>query len=499
MSNHLADIAAAHLEGIDLSYRAPDLPYDIRERLPEPILDRHPDWLDLYWRAWSIAYDQVSEPTPGSGLVPFCDAAFSKNLFQWDTCFMMQFLRYAHEPFEGYGSLDNFYLKQHDDGFICREIDSVSGDDFWPRSHLSSVNPPLFADAEWALYCVTADVERLAAVFEPLCRYDAWLNENRRVTDGIGFWTTALGSGMDNSPRAHAMGGQDVHEPYGYTWMCMTAQQALAAHRLSCIAQVLGETNRARQFSAQFERLRRYVVEQFWDDDSGCYVDVMPNGALSRVLTPAMCWPLLLDGHPEARGRRVVSALLDESKFWRSHAPSSLSVDHPLYDETGDYWRGSVWPPMVYLAARAMRACGERNSARRLAQRHLENLSAVFGQTGTFWENYRAESADPGVIARPEFVGWTGCGPIAMLLEDIIGIEVSAPDRLVTWNLDTTQRSGVRRLPVGKDQVDLEFDPECGQLSVGASGAIDVEIIQGSDRQRFIGVKGRRDISLAQR
>ena len=74
-------VPEAHRSGIDMSYRAPDLPASVRSRLPRPWLPGRPDWIELYWRAWSIAHDKIRQPVPRSGLVPFCDAAFSENLF----------------------------------------------------------------------------------------------------------------------------------------------------------------------------------------------------------------------------------------------------------------------------------------------------------------------------------------------------------------------------------------------------------------------------------
>ena len=137
-----AGIPEAHLRGIDLSYRAPDLDAEQRAALPQPVLDARPDWLALYWRSWAIAFNKVRYPNTQSGLVPFVDEGFSENIFQWDTCFMLTFLRYATHAMPVYGTLDNFYRKQHEDGFICREINEITGADFWPKDHPSGVNPP---------------------------------------------------------------------------------------------------------------------------------------------------------------------------------------------------------------------------------------------------------------------------------------------------------------------------------------------------------------------
>ena len=497
MSNDIAEIAKAHVDGIDLSYRAPDLPREVRGLLPAPVLEGREDWLVLYWRAWSIAYDQVTEPSPASGLVRYCDAAFSQNIFQWDTCFMERFLRYAPKEFCAYGSLDNFYRKQHADGFICREIDAVTGKDFWEVSHGSSINPPLFSDAEWSLYQLTGDTARLEQVIEPLRRYHEWTNRNRRADDGIGYWTTALGSGMDNSPRALDLGGDDAHLSYGYVWMCMTAQQALSARRIGQIAGEIGRADLQQAFASEFETLTDYVFATFWDEARGVYSDLGPDGLVSRVLTPAMCWPLLLAGHDEARSRRVTDVLTDESLFWRQHAISSLSADHELFDPDGHYWCGSVWPPMVYLAARAMQAAGHHEIAREISENHLVNLADVYSSSQTFWENYAPDDAKPGAISRPEFVGWTGCGPIALLIEAILGFSVSAPRRTVTWRMQNLRRHGIERLPMGEDRLTLIYEPDSQTLQIESQSPFDLIVVRSGAERSFQQVCGRQSISLS--
>ena len=52
---------------------------------------------------------------------PFVDAAFSDNIFLWDSCFIVAFAKYHMEELPVYQALDNFYDRIEEDGFICRE------------------------------------------------------------------------------------------------------------------------------------------------------------------------------------------------------------------------------------------------------------------------------------------------------------------------------------------------------------------------------------------
>ena len=69
------------------------------------------------------AFKNLRKPTPANGFVSdFIDTAFNGCIFMWDSAFILMFAKYARQIFHFQGTLDNFYGKQHADGFICREI-----------------------------------------------------------------------------------------------------------------------------------------------------------------------------------------------------------------------------------------------------------------------------------------------------------------------------------------------------------------------------------------
>ena len=56
-----------------------------------------------------------------------------------------------------------------------------------------------------------------------------------------------------------------------------------------------------------------------------------------------------------------------------------------------------------------------------------------------------------GVAAtvKPDFVGWGGIGPIALLIENVIGIQPDSIDREITWHMTRTDRHGLNNLWLG--------------------------------------------------
>jgi glycogen debranching enzyme len=177
-----------------------------------------------------------------------------------------------------------------------------------------------------------------------------------------------------------------------------------------------------------------------------------------------------------------VAHLDDPRAFKRPHRVPSLAADQAGYDARGGYWRGSVWAPTNYMVLRGLTAVGRDALAHEIARNHLDNVVAVFERTGTLYENYAPESAAPGAPAKPDFVGWTGLPPIAVLLEYVFGLRPDAPARRLLWDVRLTDAHGVRRYPFGRDvSLDLRCDARRSpqdrpRIEAQATGPVDLEV-----------------------
>jgi hypothetical protein len=149
--------------------------------LPSPILDDNPEWINLYWKTWELAFAHYKNPPKGSPFVSaYIDEAFAPNIFQWDTFFMIMFARYANHIFPAIQSLDNFYCRQYENGYICREIVESTGEDFVYERRDNTVNPPLFSWAEMENFNITGDKSRFESVLPVLEKYAEWLEKYRK-------------------------------------------------------------------------------------------------------------------------------------------------------------------------------------------------------------------------------------------------------------------------------------------------------------------------------
>ncbi len=416
---------------------------DSKKLLPSPVLDGSPELVKLYWATWEMAFKHIKKPLPASGFVSnYLDESFSPNIFQWDTIFMVMFARYGYQVFPAIDSLDNFYAHQHADGFICREVRESNGADYHQEKESESVNPPLFSWAEMENYRVTGDKARLELVLPALEHYTAWLETARKRKDTAHnlYWNNGLGSGMDNTPRK------------GSGWVDMSSQMVMQYNDLADISAELGRPDQAAQYRARAEEIGERINKWMWNEADGLYYDVDDQGNQVKWKTAACFWPMPAGITSPAQEERLIANLKNPDTFWRKNVFPTLAADQKHYDPTGGYWKGGVWAPTNYAIIRGLSLRGYNDFAGEAAERYLGRIYQVYRQTGTVWELYAPDRDAPGsgtlgekgpYQARPDFVGWTGLGPIAMLIENIIGLRADAPHNRLVWRLDRTDRFGM--------------------------------------------------------
>jgi glycogen debranching enzyme len=439
--------------------------------LPQPFWEGHEDVIGCYRGAWRLAFANLRRPEPGSGFVAsFIDTAFNDCLFMWDSAFILLFARYGRRAFDFQRTLDNLYASQHPDGFICREISTLDGGDRFERFDAASTGPNVMPWTEWEHYSDTADRDRLARVFPVLVAYHRWLRRHRTWRDGT-YWTSGLGTGMDNQPRIpqRLVGEDGWPERLTYhghaVWIDTCLQQVLSADLLLLMAEAVGRLEEVADLREERDGLSLTVNERLWNEETAFYHDELADGAPSEVRTIGAYWALLAGVVPQERVASFVGHLEDPQGFGRPHRVPSLPADHPEYDSGGGYWLGGVWPPTNYMILRGLDRAGYHNLAHEISREDLDNVVRVFEDTETLWENYAPERAAPGNRAKSDFVGWSGLAPIAGLFEYVFGLRADAPSERLLWDVRLLEAHGVRSYPFGREGV---LDLSCAARSCAA-------------------------------
>jgi glycogen debranching enzyme len=139
----------------------------------------------------------------------------------------------------------------------------------------------------------------------------------------------------------------------------------------------------------------------------------------------------------------------------------TLSVDDPNYSPEGHYWIGGVWAPTNYMITRGLERAGEGDLAHEIAMKYLHGLAKVYREEEppSLWEAYAPELNGPAKrpydeeLVKFDFVGWSAIGPIAMLIENVMGIVPDMANNEISWELRLTERHGVEELHLGETTV----------------------------------------------
>jgi hypothetical protein len=437
------------------------------DRFPQPFVTGRPEYAQLYRFAWEQALRNIRET---NGVVHMDTAWDPARNYQWvwDLSFVGLFCRYASPSVPALAAFDQFYAFQREDGYIAMCYDFDTGTDVWPER----INPPLFAWVEWEYYRTTGDASRLLRVVDPIERLMDWIDRNRRVAVGqyrkfvicmdpdiedppeaMLYWFNDGGaSGMDDTPRMPRF----PEAGRFFAWVDLSAQMALSFRSLSSIHKALGNAARAAEWNRRATELSALINQELWCERTRFFHDLSLPANFVGHKTVASFWTILAGVCDESRLSAMVDHLLDPREFNRPVPVPSLSADDCNYTEGGVYWRGGVWASTNYMITRGLMRSGQGQVAHDLAVRYLDVLWDTYQkiEPHTLWESYAPEKPEPGLAAytlirvKPHFVGWTGIGPIAMLIENVLGLDWDAPSGKMVWDVRLTAEHGIRQFRV---------------------------------------------------
>lgn len=440
------------------------------------------DLVELYEKTWEIAAGRVRKGPDGLPASPYLDEnCYEDQIWIWDACFMVMFSKYAPAAYPGKQTLDNLYWPLHE------------GKPTPLRIHLRD-NPPLFAWVEHDNFTFTGDKEHINYVLEEkkfLQRHfeyfdtiafkntDTSISPNSIVRKVIkdntgnikGYSWNGGGSGMDNTPRGRDAGGY-----YQVMWIDAISQQALSALYISRLCSLQGQKEESKKWINKYNALKKIINDNYWDEKDGYYYDIAVNdGTPCRIKTPASFWAMLAEIPNEKQAERMVKYLKSADYLGGKYPWTSLARDDKDHNSaTGDYWRGGVWLPIVYMGTKALEKYGYYELADELAERvvrqQLRTYHAVTPHT--IWECYSPSADEPsteyGNRVRQEFCGWSALGPISLFIENIMGFrEVNTLQKTVKWNLKAKNGThGITNLKFGTVATDIVYNSDTKTVNV---------------------------------
>jgi hypothetical protein len=98
-------------------------------------------------------------------------------------------------------------------------------------------------------------------------------------------------------------------------------------------------------------------------------------------------------------------------------------------------------------------------------------------------------------------VGWTGLGPVSILIENVLGFRVNGVDRTLTYDLRRVDRHGIERLRMAGITTSIitgnrSANPKRARLTVTSDKAYTLKIIFNGETSEHAITPGTRTIRL---
>ncbi|KAF8311557.1 glycoside hydrolase family 63 protein [Clavulina sp. PMI_390] len=273
------------------------------------------------------------------------------------------------------------------------------------RAYLRSIYPALRRHYDWFRRTQRGQIKQWGRRASSRTEAYRWRG---RTEDHV------LTSGLDDYPRAKPPHVGELHIDL-ISWM------AFFTRTMRGIAEFAGEVEDEANYKEIEAAILQNIEDLHWSEEHNMYCDasvdeddesyhVCHKGYIS--IFPFMLGLLQPDS---PRLGAILDMIRNPDELWSPYGIRSLSLDHPLFGQGEDYWRGPIWMQMNYLVLSALYKNYIPNPGPHQAQAKkiydelrmniIQNVYKEYARTGYVWEQYDSKTGE-GRRSHP-FTGWT--------------------------------------------------------------------------------------------
>lgn len=411
------------------------------------IYDKTWNWLSEYW----INTETGEQDSEGLFVYPVNGKYI---LDQLETIFSSFFLVYSNRNYPASKNIDYFYARQEENGAIRWKYDATTNSPVIDKKNPEGIGLPLFAWAEFNLYHKSANKRRIKEVMPVLQKYMEWIDRTFKQQNGL-YSVPHECSTMFNSPRKGSFYPVDFN-------CCMAINMA----HMSALGDILNDKDLSFQYKKMYFSLKTRINSLMWDVESGFYYDLDKNEQRLSQKTIAGFWPLLAELPNADRADTLIAHLSNPKTFGTDHPFPTLSADSPDFKENGEGFKGSVLAPFNFMVIKGLEKYQRYAFARECSIRHLyyilEALSpADSKRKGDLYEAYLPCQEGPATcrsekdFPRKRFLHFTGLSTVALMIENVIGLNISLPRKTVDWIIPNLEIMGIEKLSLKRNLITI--------------------------------------------
>ena len=272
---------------------------------------------------------------------------------------------------------------------------------------------PVMSWAVWSIYQRTKDKEWLHRIYPTLRGYVNFWSKYHSSDRGLCKYFNAGQIGDNDARFDPIMKGEGNQPLYGFESPDLNSFLVMEMKCLSALAKELNLSKEAKEWNDKAAQLSQKIIDAMYFPDEAMFYDVKERTKenFSGVKSPNMFLPLWAGVPlPQKEIKRIINDhMLNPNEFYRKYPFPSLAYNNPEYDPTG-YWRGRIWPHVVYWMIQTLWKHGYHKQAEEVADSMLD----MFLASPWIAENY--ESKGGAMIGVPEY-NWSQSMVIELLLQ----------------------------------------------------------------------------------
>lgn len=412
------------------------------------------DFVDMYDRSWvwiDELWKQGTEENKFSG--SYLSYPDQKYFNQYLSSFASLFLVYSNQNHSPFAMLDYFYERQEESGAIRSDYSIEDGKAVLTEENPEGIAPPLFAYVEYIFYHKVGNKKRLKDVVPILERHFTWLEETALQENGL-YHVPVEVCQTGNIPRSETFYPVDFN-----------AQLALAALYMSAIGDILNDKEISFRYKRLYFSLKTRINAQMWDDDDRFYYDLDKDGQRIKSKMLVSYWAMLAEIPNDERAAYLIEQLKDPKEFGTENPFPAVPASSPYFSEDGNAHCGGVFSVDTYMVVKALGKYNQFIYARECAIRHmyflLDTLHPDTDQIGDLWEAYLPNKEGPSKtneiprFPRRRLMHYAGVATITLMIENIIGLDISLPRKTVDWVMPSLEVMGIENLSLKRNTITI--------------------------------------------
>jgi len=414
------------------------------------------DFIDLYDRSWVRILDnrkEGSQTNKFEGVYLGCEGQTTFNLYE--NCLSSLFLNYSNQTFSPFPMIDYFYSRQEEDGAIRCDYSLENGLPVLTEENPEGICIPLLAYVEFFFYHKIANKKRLKEIVPKLEKYFDWIKATFRQENGL-FSVPLEALDLGNLPR------DDVFYPVDFN-----AQLAMNALYMSYIGDILNDKELSFRFKRMYFALKTRINNLMWDSEKKFYFDLDKAENKLDLKHIGCFWTMLAEIPNDERAASLIKYLKDPEFFGTDNPFPCVSADSVCYNEKGNGHTGSVIPAFTYMVIKGLEKYGEAVFARECAIRTLyfviDTLSPEEDKNGDVWGAYLSDKEGIPHWVKGEKEGFpvkkdlsqVCLLSITLMIENIIGFEISLPRKTVYWTVPSLEVMGIENLSLKRNFITI--------------------------------------------